>query len=205
MRYNLNIKANAKYHHPEGRCIILQFNSYYLISLLSPVQGWINRSVRIRSRWDRELATFLNNSKSEKATIITGCLNCAPQDIDLSDPERLKQEKSIVLHKQEEIGFPGSRDVDREGFKWLLDAGNMTDVFRVKHPYDGTAKTEKNIKFTTLAFLSDKTRCAVRTNLVLMSKNFLRNVKFCEIIGNVNDLNPSGWRHLPQLLKLEKK
>lgn len=53
----------------------------------------------------------------------------------------------------------------------------MTDVFRVKHPYDGTAKTEKNIKFTTLgmenwvnnflAFLSDKTRCAVRTNLVV--------------------------------------
>ncbi|UKJ89279.1 endonuclease [Theileria orientalis] len=205
LRYNLSIKTNAKYHHPEGRCIIVQFKSFYLLSLLSPLQGWVNRSVEMRNRWDRELAKFLDNSKRDKATIISGNLNCAPEDIDLSDPEKLKMEKSVELHKQGEVGFPGSRDIDRVGYYLITKAGNLTDVYRHKHPYDGSEKRKKNIKYTTLAFLSDKTRCFVRTNLVLMSKNFLNNVKRCEIIGTTQDMDPSGWRHLPQLLKLEKR
>ncbi|BAM41595.1 endonuclease [Theileria orientalis strain Shintoku] len=218
IRFNLSIKTNAKYHHPEGRCIIVQFKSFYLLSLLSPLQGWVNRSVEMRSRWDRELARFLDNSKSnlprsllyhifnseDKATIISGNLNCAPEDIDLSDPEKLRMEKSVVLHKQDEVGFPGSRDIDRIGYYLITKAGNLTDVYRHKHPYDGSEERKKNIKYTTLGTF-DKTRCFVRTNLVLMSKNFLNNVKRCEIIGRTEDMDPSGWRHLPQLLKLEKR
>lgn len=32
-RYNLNMKISSKYHHPEGRSIMLQFRSYYLLCL----------------------------------------------------------------------------------------------------------------------------------------------------------------------------
>lgn len=205
VRYSLNMRISPKYHQQEGRTIMLQFKSYYLLCLMSPMDGWVVSDVKTRMKWDSEVGRMIHEFKDTKAVIICGNLNCAPQDIDLSDPERLKRETSPVLHETENIGYPGSRQSDRDGLRWLMSAGRLKDVFRVKHPYNGNDSQKDNLQYTSLAYLGDKTRCAVRTNLTLMSSYFLGNVSRCDIVGKTSDLTPSGWRHLPQMLVMKVK
>ncbi|SIO73188.1 DNA-(apurinic or apyrimidinic site) lyase [Babesia microti strain RI] len=211
IRYNLNIKQNAKYHNHEGRVVIIEFDSFYLMSLITPGNGWITESIKQRKKWDLELTTFLKASKYIKAVIMVGNLNCSPEDIDVSNPAALKLEKTAVLHEEEQHGYPGTREVDRNGFEETLKAGDLWDVYRFMNPVEveesesdsnALASTAKNPKYTSIVQTGDKCKCAVRTTLALMSTKFLRNIKSCEILGTMADLKPFGWRHLPVGLTL---
>ncbi|KAK1932620.1 hypothetical protein X943_000028 [Babesia divergens] len=167
---------------------------------MSPSDGWTAVNVKQRRQWDRELAHLLHDSKDTKAVILCGNLNCAPEDIDLSDPEKLKLEKSPAMHESGHSGYPGCRQSDREGLKWIMQAGRLTDAFRFTHPYSGNDQDSGNLQYTSLAYLGDKTRCAVRTNLTvcyhpcmlilsqLVSKYFMKNVVRCDIMGRSTDL-----------------
>ncbi|CDR97196.1 hypothetical protein BBBOND_0310990 [Babesia bigemina] len=167
---------------------------------MSPINGWDTANLKQKKQWQRDLAHLLHNLKDTKAVVLCGYLNwyvegifshifnSAPEDIDLSDSEKLKMESSPVLHNSGHTGFPGCRPADREGYKWILLAGRLVDSFRRLHPYKGKDKNPNNKKYTSLVYLGDKTRCAVRTNLTLVSNYFMKNVSQCEIIGNTNDL-----------------
>ncbi|ORM42370.1 DNA-(apurinic or apyrimidinic site) lyase [Babesia sp. Xinjiang] len=187
-RFCLNTRLNPKYHHPEGRSILLQFKSFNLLCVMSPANGWDTASVKQRQLWHRDLAHLLYDLKDTKAVILCGNLNCAPEDIDLSDAGKLKLENSPVLHRSDNTGYPGCRPADREGLRWIMLAGRLVDVFRRFHPYRDANPDEKNLKYTSLVYLGDKTRCAVRTNLTLMTHYFLKNVAQCDIIGTTSDL-----------------
>ncbi|GFE53032.1 exonuclease III APE [Babesia ovis] len=211
-RYSLNSKVHPKYHHPEGRSILLQFKSYNLLCVMSPVNGWNKTNVKQHRMWYRDLAHLLFDLKGTiisshdstfsdtKAVVMCGNLNCAPEDIDLSDADKLKLENSPVLHASDNTGYPGCRAADREGLRWIMLAGRLVDTFRRLHPYKDPDKDSKNLKYTSLGilnnrlnahpvvYLGDKTRCAVRTNLTLISNYFLKNVAQCDIIGSSSDL-----------------
>ncbi|GBE59252.1 exonuclease III APE [Babesia ovata] len=199
------------------------------------VNGWDTANLKQKKQWHRDLAHLLYHLKDTKAVVLCGYLNwyvepksrhifdSAPEDIDLSDSEKLKMESSPVLHDSGNTGFPGCRPADREGFRWILLAGRLVDSFRLLHPYRGKHKNPQNKKYTSLGLFHEfeLTNCSLsrRQNTMrrqdqpdsrfavysyngtqLVANYFMKNVSQCEIIGNTNDLSPSGWRHLPQLL-----
>ncbi|KAG6544211.1 hypothetical protein Mapa_014411 [Marchantia paleacea] len=109
-------------HDNEGRLITAEFESFYLVTGYVPNSG--EKLVRLAYRtveWDPALSQYLKELEKKKPVIYTGDLNCANDEIDISNPDGNR--KSAGFTKEE-----------RESFKTNFLNKGLVDTFRKQHP-----------------------------------------------------------------------
>lgn len=107
-------------HNDEGRVILLDFNSFYLVTCYTPNSQRELFRLDYRMKFEDDLREYLTRLKKEKPVILCGDLNVAHNEIDLR-------------HPKPNIGNAGFSYEEREKFGALLNAG-FTDSFRYLYP-----------------------------------------------------------------------
>jgi len=103
----------------EGRLIIVEFSTYYVINVYTPNSKDELARLDERLKWDRMFEAILQNLK--KPIIVCGDLNCALEDIDIHNPK--------VHHKS-----AGFSDDERKSLKETIKNLSLVDTFRFKKP-----------------------------------------------------------------------
>ena len=116
VRYGIGIPA----HDGEGRCITLEYDSFYLVCVYTPNSQDGLRRIDYRMQWEDDFRAYLNGLDSLKPVIVCGDMNVAHSEIDLKNPDT----------NHNSAGFS---DQEREKFTALLSSG-FTDTFRAIHP-----------------------------------------------------------------------
>lgn len=106
-----------------GRLIPIEFtNGLVVVGVYSPnsgTRGLKNLDYRINT-WDVELFKYLNELKKTRPVILIGDINVAPNNIDVSDPVKMKK-------------YAGFSPEERNSFNSFIQSG-WIDVFRYLHP-----------------------------------------------------------------------
>ncbi|KAJ6825183.1 DNA-(apurinic or apyrimidinic site) lyase [Iris pallida] len=81
------LERTASKHEPDGRVILAEFESYFILNTYAPNNGWKEEenSFKRRRKWDKRILDFVQ--KVEKPLIWCGDLNVSHQDIDVSHPD----------------------------------------------------------------------------------------------------------------------
>ncbi|MGZ4959107.1 MAG: exodeoxyribonuclease III [Methylomonas sp.] len=108
-------------HDQEGRVIVAEFESFFLVNVYVPNSG--EKLVRLdyRQCWDLEFLAYLQKLQSQKPLIVCGDFNVAHQAIDIARPKANYNKSS------------GYTQVEIDGCSRLIDAG-LVDSFRHLHP-----------------------------------------------------------------------
>ena len=115
-----SVQYNFGAHTDEGRGIIADYGSFYLVNVYVPnAQDGLKR-IDYRMQWEDDLRAFLQELDREKPVILCGDLNVAHQEIDLKNPKTNR-------------GNAGFSDEERGKMTELLEAG-FTDTFRYLYP-----------------------------------------------------------------------
>jgi len=106
----------------EGRIITAKFNTFVLVCVYTPNSQPKLKRIGERLAWEKVLRAYLNCLKEELecGVVLCGDLNCAHQEIDLTNPKSNKNS-------------PGFSKEERGELQKMLDAG-FTDSFRFLHP-----------------------------------------------------------------------
>ncbi len=106
---------------PEGRVILAEYESFYLVNVYTPNSGAELARLQFRSdTWDVKFREFLCKLNDKKPVIACGDFNVAHEEIDLANPAQ----------NHFSAGFT---DQERAGFSNILKSG-FTDSFRFKYP-----------------------------------------------------------------------
>ncbi|XP_042434625.1 DNA-(apurinic or apyrimidinic site) endonuclease [Zingiber officinale] len=122
-------------HEPDGRVILLEFDSCFLLNTYSPNNGWKeeeNSFIR-RRKWDKRILEFV--LQIEKPLIWCGDLNVSHQEIDVSHPEFFSNAKlnGYIPPNKEDCGQPGFTLAERHRFDSILTQGKLIDAYRFLH------------------------------------------------------------------------
>lgn len=112
----------------DGRCILLRFESFWLLHTYSPNNGFDQRGFDRRELWERHLRAWVRGIDK---LLYVGDLNVAPTDDDLSHPAWFRSQGQA---DGEDKGQPGCTDRERAYFRALLHEGRLFDAFRASHP-----------------------------------------------------------------------
>lgn len=104
----------------EGRCITLEFDKFYMVTVYTPNAQDKLKRIDFRIKWETNFLDYLLNLNKNKPVIICGDLNVAHNEIDLKNPKTNKNS-------------PGFSPQEREQFNNLLNAG-FIDTFRYLYP-----------------------------------------------------------------------
>uniref|UniRef100_A0A8C9GZE2 DNA-(apurinic or apyrimidinic site) endonuclease n=1 Tax=Piliocolobus tephrosceles TaxID=591936 RepID=A0A8C9GZE2_9PRIM len=216
VRYNLQFDTDANIHNDEGRIILIELDSFYILSTYSPNNGFTKDKFERRRLFDKQLEDFFFLLKQQKKKIIwTGDLNLAPEDIDLSHPAELRRMKKGNVPK-EFIGIPGSTDFERRNFQKILKAGDLIDSYRYlnnkqKGIYNNSNKFEKadindNIYTWRCPFqLGKSSNKGMRIDHFIVSSELIDYVYDVKIHGySVHHKNFFGSDHCPVILCLKR-
>lgn len=107
-------------HDHEGRVITLEFDKFYLVTVYTPNSKDGLARIDYRMDWEDAFRDYLCRLNHNKPVIICGDLNVAHKEIDLTNPDRNRQN-------------PGFSDQERSQFCKLLESG-FADSYRVLHP-----------------------------------------------------------------------
>ena len=156
-------------HDHEGRIILLEFKSFFLVNVYTPNSQRELTRLDYRMRWEDDFRGYVCGLEKTKPVIICGDLNCAHQEIDI------KNAKSNMRN----AGFTWE---ERNKMTELLNSG-FTDFFRHLYPDRHDAYTwwsfmrgvrEKNIGWRIDYFLgSDR-----------LEKNLADAVIYADIYGS---------------------
>ena len=105
--------------YKEGRLVIVEFPTYYVINVYTPNSKDELARLGERLSWDRMFEDILQ--KLNKPIIVCGDLNCALEDIDIHNPK--------VHHKS-----AGFSDDERKSLKETIKNLDLIDTFRHKNP-----------------------------------------------------------------------
>ncbi|KAJ4728663.1 DNA-(apurinic or apyrimidinic site) lyase [Melia azedarach] len=109
-------------HDNEGRLVIAEFDSFYLISGYVPNSGDGLRRLSYRiTEWDPSLSNYMKELEKKKPVILTGDLNCAHQEIDIYNPAGNKRSAGFI-------------DEERQLFGTNFLSKGFVDTFRAQHP-----------------------------------------------------------------------
>jgi exodeoxyribonuclease-3 len=108
-------------HDLEGRVIVAEFESFYLLDVYVPNSGEGLARLDYRQTWDREFLGYCQQLHSKKPLIACGDFNVAHREIDIARPKPNYNKSS------------GYTQVEIDGFSRFLDAG-LVDTFRHFHP-----------------------------------------------------------------------
>lgn len=107
----------------EGRVIVLEFESYYVVSVYTPNAKDDLSRLPVRERWDAAFLTYMKQLQALKPVIFCGDLNVAHTELDLARPK-------------ENRGKKGFTDEERQGFDNML-ASDFLDTYRTLHKEGG--------------------------------------------------------------------
>lgn len=107
-------------HDHEGRVITLEFDKFYLVTVYTPNSKDGLARIDYRMDWEDAFRDYLCRLDQNKPVIICGDLNVAHKEIDLTNPDRNRQN-------------PGFSDQERSQLCKLLESG-FADSYRVLHP-----------------------------------------------------------------------
>ncbi|KAG2687244.1 hypothetical protein I3760_09G041900 [Carya illinoinensis] len=118
VRYGLGISD----HDSEGRLVMAEFDSFYLLSGYVPNSGDGLRRLSYRvTQWDPTLSNYMKELEKSKPVILTGDLNCAHEEIDIYNPAGNKRSA-------------GFTDEERQSFGTNFLSRGFVDTFRRQHP-----------------------------------------------------------------------
>ncbi|PFH34863.1 exonuclease III APE [Besnoitia besnoiti] len=212
VRYNLCLgEWPAQQHDPEGRVILAEFDPFCVLATYSPNNGGTQKSFQRRRLWDERMREFVTRLK--KPLIWVGDLNCAPEDIDLSDPERFRS----VIHENddgtidpENIGQAGCTDAERRRFREILEAGDLVDAFRGLHPRTEPPPLE-SAEYSWRGFGGTGPRgmlrgLGMRLDHIVLTKPLMEAVELVRICGaGKSKSNFFGSDHCPVLVRLKER
>lgn len=114
-------------HDQEGRVIILEFNSFFMVTVYTPNAQRELARLDYRMEWDDQFRKYVNELDQKKPVIICGDMNVAHKEIDLKNPK--------TNHKN-----AGFTDEERAKMTELLDSG-FVDTYRHIFPNNENAYT----------------------------------------------------------------
>lgn len=94
-----------KEHDEEGRTLTLEFEKFYLVACYVPNAG--QKLVRLAYRtkkWDPDFKNYLDDLKKSKHVILTGDLNVAHNEIDISNPKGNERSAGFTIEERTEFG-----------------------------------------------------------------------------------------------------
>ncbi|PHJ22831.1 exonuclease iii ape [Cystoisospora suis] len=215
VRFNLSLDSlPPDKHDPEGRVIAADFEPFVVLTTYSPNNGGNKKSFERRRLWDERMKKFVQGV--QKPLIWVGDLNCAPEDVDLSDPERFRS----VIHEEpgepidpDNIGQAGCTDAERRRFASILQAGDLVDAFRVLNPrkeppslesaeYSWRGKPCWGGRGPRALFKG----LGMRLDHVILSESLMKAVEDVRICGSGTQMrNFFGSDHCPVLLRLKEE
>lgn len=131
-----NLDKIASKHEPDGRVILVEFETLRLLNTYVPNNGWKEEpnSFQRRRKWDKRILEFVNQN-SDKPLIWCGDLNVSHEEIDVSQPEFFSTAKlnGYVPPNKEDYGQPGFTLAERARFGTILREGKLVDAYRFLH------------------------------------------------------------------------
>ncbi|KAH9720623.1 DNA-(apurinic or apyrimidinic site) endonuclease [Citrus sinensis] len=129
---------SALKYEPDGRVILAEFETFYLLNTYAPNNGWKEEenSFQRRRKWDKRIQEFVSQC-SGKPLIWCGDLNVSHEEIDVSHPEFFAAAKlNGYVPPNKEVGrlidayrfLHKEKDMDC-GFSW---SGNPIGKYRGK-------------------------------------------------------------------------
>lgn len=114
-------------HKGEGRCITLELEDFYLVTVYTPNSQRELVRIDYRMAWEDAFRKYLMELDAKKPVIVCGDMNVAHRPIDLKNPKP-------------NIGSAGYSYEERGKFSELLASG-FVDTFRALHPEETGAYT----------------------------------------------------------------
>ncbi|CAK8566224.1 unnamed protein product [Lathyrus sativus] len=131
-----NLDKIASKHEPDGRVILIEFETFRLLNTYVPNNGWKEEanSFQRRRKWDNRILEFVHQN-SDKPLIWCGDLNVSHEEIDVSHPEFFSTAKQngYVPPNKEDCGQPGFTLAERARFGTILREGKLVDAYRFLH------------------------------------------------------------------------
>ncbi len=161
----------------EGRIIILEYKTFFLLNIYSPNSGAELKRLPLRNIWDSNLKKLVSKLAKKKMVIFSGDLNVAHEEIDLKHPRENRHSADFT-------------DQERQSFTNLLNSG-FVDTWRLQHP--------KQITYT---YWSQRSKLAKRNNSGWRVDYFLINKKAKGLISKTGMID-TGQRadHCPIYLE----
>ncbi|OUS12022.1 exodeoxyribonuclease III [Gammaproteobacteria bacterium 53_120_T64] len=165
-------------HDQEGRVIVAEFESFYLVTVYTPNSGNGLKRLEYRQQWDADFLDYLQGLETKKPVVLCGDLNVAHKDIDLARPKP-NYNKSA-----------GYTQAEIDALDNLVAAG-FVDTFREQHA--------EEVKYSWWSY-----RAGARANNVgwridyfMVSASLRGDVQTADILNEV-----MGSDHCPVLLDL---
>jgi len=148
---------NDETHDTEGRCLTLEFETFYLVNVYVPNAGRGLVTLDKRLEWNEAFKNFIKELDEKKPVILCGDMNVAHNEIDLANPKTNKKNAGFT---QEE----------REGMTDFL-ADGYVDSFRNLYP------EEKDV-YTFWSYIAKARAKNVgwRLDYFILSKRIMENV-----------------------------
>ena len=163
----------------EGRVITLEYEKFYLLHVYTPNSGQALKRLEYRvNTWDVEFRKYVKNLNKKKPIIVTGDLNVAHNEIDISNPKGNLKNSGFTVE-------------ERESFSKLLNDVNLIDSYRHLYP----EKIEYS--FWTYLHNSRAKNKGWRIDYFLVPENKKKWIKESQILTQV-----MGSDHAPVSLSL---
>lgn len=172
--------VDADAEHAEGRLVIAEFKTFFLLNTYVPnSQGDLRRLPYRIQVWDKSVRTLVEELQKTKPVLWCGDLNVAHQPIDLSYPD--------ANHLS-----AGFTDEERQSFTEHLNIG-LVDVFRYFYP-----KAQNCYTWWSYRMRARERNIGWRIDYFLASKKLLPSIKDCKILSDI-----LGSDHAPVEVKME--
>jgi exodeoxyribonuclease-3 len=167
----------------EGRVTAVEFADFNLVTVYTPNSQSVTseRLIYRVNEWDVCFRLYIRQLNSIKPTIICGDFNVARRDIDVYEPEEMRNVS------------PGFLNVERAGLEMLLAEGFM-DAYRWLHPLNKGAFTYWDQKMPYLR----RTNRGWRIDYFFVADNLVDNIKKCRHHKNI-----LGSDHCPLTLVIK--
>ncbi len=149
-------------HDQEGRVIIAEFDSFFLVTVYTPNSGEDLKRLDYRAEWDKIFLDHITSLQAKKPVILCGDLNVAHQDIDIARGKANYNKTS------------GYTQTEIDGITSLLGSG-MIDTYRVLHP------EEVKYSWWNYKFLARERNVGWRIDYFLISESLKANLAGAEI------------------------
>jgi exodeoxyribonuclease III len=166
-------------HDTEGRFILAEFETFYLINTYVPNSGMKLKDLDYRMKWDAAFLKYLKSLDSKKPVIWCGDLNVAHEEIDLKNPTTNRR-------------TAGFTDEERANFSKVLESG-FVDTYRHFHPTETDCYT-----FWAYKFNARSKNIGWRLDYFVVSKRLLDKISQSYIRKYV-----MGSDHAPIVLHLQ--
>jgi len=162
----------------EGRIIIAEYSTFYLVNVYVPNSGQQLKRLEYRKNWDSQFLNYLKILEKIKPVIVCGDFNVAHQAIDLKN-DKANYNKTA-----------GYTQIEIDGMNNLINAG-FVDTYRYMHP------KETAYNFWSYRFNARAKNIGWRIDYFLISKSLIDNIKSAEILSEFY-----GSDHCPICLEI---